>query len=108
MLSYSAPAPDKSGVDCMPSELVGVGRFELPASSSRTKRAAKLRYTPPPAPDRGARRTFASLAETRTARVGGAPAAGRGAGQWGRISRKAAGSGWEGSLQDGTRTWPEP
>ena len=25
---------------------VGVGRFELPASSSRTKRAAKLRYTP--------------------------------------------------------------
>ena len=26
---------------------VGVGRFELPASSSRTKRAAKLRYTPP-------------------------------------------------------------
>jgi hypothetical protein len=28
---------------------VGVGRFELPASSSRTKRAAKLRHTPPTA-----------------------------------------------------------
>ena len=33
--------PDMAG------ELVGVGRFELPASSSRTKRAAKLRHTPP-------------------------------------------------------------
>ena len=26
--------------------LVGVGRFELPASTSRTWRATKLRYTP--------------------------------------------------------------
>jgi hypothetical protein len=33
----------------MTCELVGVGRFELPASSSRTKRAAKLRHTPPTA-----------------------------------------------------------
>jgi hypothetical protein len=50
MLSYSPPAVSQSGEDHMPSDLVGVGRFELPASSSRTKRAAKLRYTPPPVP----------------------------------------------------------
>ncbi len=31
------------------SSLVGVAGFEPAASSSRTKRAAKLRYTPPPA-----------------------------------------------------------
>ncbi len=31
---------------CPGKTLVGVGRFELPASSSRTKRAAKLRHTP--------------------------------------------------------------
>jgi hypothetical protein len=72
-LSYSAAAPDKSGVSRMLSELVGVGRFELPASSSRTKRAAKLRHTPPPAPNRGAGRTSVSLAETQTARVPAAP-----------------------------------
>ena len=29
-----------------PLQLVGVGRFELPASTSRTWRATKLRYTP--------------------------------------------------------------
>jgi hypothetical protein len=45
-------------------ELVGVGRFELPASSSRTKRAAKLRHTPPVRTTRSVR-DFASLAETR-------------------------------------------
>jgi hypothetical protein len=50
----------------MPSDLVGVGRFELPASSSRTKRAAKLRYTPPPVPLLGAGRTLDSLAEAET------------------------------------------
>jgi hypothetical protein len=50
----------------MPSELVGVAGFEPAASSSRTKRAAKLRYTPPPAPNAGAGRTLDSLAETRT------------------------------------------
>jgi hypothetical protein len=48
-VGYSPPAISRSGVNHIPSELVGVGRFELPASSSRTKRAAKLRYTPPPA-----------------------------------------------------------
>ena len=36
MLSYSAPAIRRFGGGHMPSELVGVGRFELPASSSRT------------------------------------------------------------------------
>ena len=45
--------------------LVGVAGFEPAASSSRTKRAAKLRYTPPPAPILGAGRTLDSLAETR-------------------------------------------
>jgi hypothetical protein len=33
--------------DQVSSELVGVAGFEPAASSSRTKRAAKLRYTPP-------------------------------------------------------------
>ena len=46
--------------------LVGVAGFEPAASSSRTKRAAKLRYTPPPAPTLGAGRTLDSLAETQT------------------------------------------
>ena len=32
-----------------PLTLVGVAGFEPAASSSRTKRAAKLRHTPPPA-----------------------------------------------------------
>ena len=36
------------GVAC---ELVGVAGFEPAASSSRTKRAAKLRYTPAPRAD---------------------------------------------------------
>ena len=49
----------------MASELVGVGRFELPASSSRTKRAAKLRYTPPARNLTGTARDFDSLAEAR-------------------------------------------
>jgi hypothetical protein len=68
--------------DCyvMASELVGVAGFEPAASSSRTKRAAKLRYTPPPALDLGARRTHDSLAETKTrsgtASVPGAGSAG--------------------------------
>jgi hypothetical protein len=47
----------------MPSELVGVAGFEPAASSSRTKRAAKLRYTPPPTPNLNAARTLDSLAE---------------------------------------------
>ncbi len=50
----------------MPSELVGVAGFEPAASSSRTKRAAKLRYTPPARNLTGAARDFDSLAETRT------------------------------------------
>ena len=45
---------------------VGVAGFEPAASSSRTKRAAKLRYTPSLAPNVGAGRTPDSLAETRT------------------------------------------
>jgi hypothetical protein len=49
MLSYSAPAASRSAVGCMPCDLVGVAGFEPAASSSRTKRAAKLRHTPPPA-----------------------------------------------------------
>jgi hypothetical protein len=40
-----------------------VAGFEPAASSSRTKRAAKLRYTPPPAPSLGAERASDSLAE---------------------------------------------
>ena len=35
--------------DNRPLSWVGVAGFEPAASSSRTKRAAKLRYTPPPA-----------------------------------------------------------
>jgi hypothetical protein len=48
----------------MACELVGVAGFEPAASSSRTKRAAKLRYTPP-ARNFGAARDFDSLAEAR-------------------------------------------
>ncbi len=70
--SYSVTTVSRSGGDHMPSELVGVGRFELPASSSRTKRAAKLRYTPPVRNLSGALRDFDSLAETRT--LSGTPA----------------------------------
>ena len=44
---------------------VGVAGFEPAASSSRTKRAAKLRYTPPVRNLTGTARDFDSLAETR-------------------------------------------
>jgi hypothetical protein len=44
--SYSPSALSRVDRDHMPSELVGVAGFEPAASSSRTKRAAKLRYTP--------------------------------------------------------------
>src|SRR3954453_18456267 len=44
---------------------VGVGRFELPASPSRTKRAAKLRYTPARADLIGSARDLVSLADSR-------------------------------------------
>jgi hypothetical protein len=44
---HSALAKNRSDGNQMPSELVGVAGFEPAASSSRTKRAAKLRYTPP-------------------------------------------------------------
>ena len=57
-------ASRRLGVSRMPSDLVGVAGFEPAASSSRTKRAAKLRYTPPRAPKLGAERTLDSLAET--------------------------------------------
>ena len=46
-------------------DLVGVAGFEPAASSSRTKRAAKLRYTPPARNLTGAARDFDSLAEAR-------------------------------------------
>jgi hypothetical protein len=36
MLSYSVTKGHDTGCRVMASELVGVGRFELPASSSRT------------------------------------------------------------------------
>ena len=65
MLSYSVTKGHDTGCRVMASELVGVGRFELPASSSRTKRAAKLRYTPPARDLTGSARTSVSLAETR-------------------------------------------
>ena len=45
---------------------VGVAGFEPAASSSRTKRAAKLRYTPPARNLIGTARDFDSLAETWT------------------------------------------
>ena len=63
-LSYSAPSSVYSSVSHMPSELVGVAGFEPAASSSRTKRAAKLRYTPPARDLSGAVRDSDSLAET--------------------------------------------
>jgi hypothetical protein len=47
MASLLPLAVGRSGGDRMCSELVGVAGFEPAASSSRTKRAAKLRYTPP-------------------------------------------------------------
>ncbi len=37
MFSYSAPAESRVHLGRMTSELVGLGRFELPASSSRTQ-----------------------------------------------------------------------
>ncbi len=46
--------------------VVGVAGFEPAASSSRTKRAAKLRYTPPARNLSGTARDFDSLAETLT------------------------------------------
>jgi hypothetical protein len=52
MLSYSVGYSIRKGHDVgwsvMACELVGVAGFEPAASSSRTKRAAKLRYTPAP------------------------------------------------------------
>ena len=46
-LVVSVPATsDQTRDRIWPLNWVGVGRFELPASSSRTKRAAKLRHTP--------------------------------------------------------------
>ncbi len=77
----------------MTSELVGVGRFELPASSSRTKRAAKLRHTPPVRNRIGTARDLDSLAETRT-RSGAAANSARAAKAGpGTVSRNYAGPG---------------
>ena len=70
----------------MPSELVGVAGFEPAASSSRTKRAAKLRYTPPARNLTGAARDFDSLAETRTRSGMAAHSAGLAGPELGRTS----------------------
>jgi hypothetical protein len=48
-LSCSALAGGGLMACCQAHELVGVAGFEPAASSSRTKRAAKLRHTPPTA-----------------------------------------------------------
>jgi hypothetical protein len=45
---HSVRTKNRSGISQIPPELVGVAGFEPAASSSRTKRAAKLRYTPSP------------------------------------------------------------
>jgi hypothetical protein len=46
--SVSGPETTRGHIPCrdMPSDLVGVAGFEPTTSSSRTKRATKLRYTP--------------------------------------------------------------
>jgi hypothetical protein len=49
MLSYSVMTKGRLLRLQVASELVGVAGFEPAASSSRTKRAAKLRHTPPTA-----------------------------------------------------------
>ena len=66
---------------------VGVAGFEPAASSSRTKRAAKLRYTPPARNLTGAARDFDSLAETRTRSRTAAHRAGRAGAEPVRTSR---------------------
>src|SRR5271166_6562930 len=71
----------------MSSELVGVAGFEPAASSSRTKRAAKLRYTPPAWNLTGAARDSDSLAETRTRSSTAAREAGPNPGGLARIAR---------------------
>jgi hypothetical protein len=70
--------------------VVGVAGFEPAASSSRTKRAAKLRYTPPARNLTGAARDFDSLAETRTRSRTAAHRTGRAGAEPGRTSRSPA------------------
>ena len=60
MLSCSPTKGHDFGCCVMAFYLVGVAGFEPAASSSRTKRAAKLRYTPPPHEPRS-ERTLDSL-----------------------------------------------
>src|SRR5215470_19649428 len=62
-LSYPVPADGRLRLSHVGSELVGVAGFEPAASSSRTKRAAKLRYTP--------RDRVGSLADPRNQREHG-------------------------------------
>src|SRR5580700_5170958 len=64
-VGYSTKKDHDSGWCVMAFELVGVAGFEPAASSSRTKRAAKLRYTPAPRAE-CPRRTSASLADNQT------------------------------------------
>jgi hypothetical protein len=47
-IGIKIPQPTRAscGIGCSVTLLVGVRGFEPPASSSRTKRATKLRYTP--------------------------------------------------------------
>ena len=103
MLSYPAPAAKRSGAGRMPSELVGVGRFELPASSSRTKRAAKLRYTPHARDLSGTERDLDSLAETQTR--SGRAAADRCHGR-GQVTGNPSAPGSAGWPRDGRRAGP--
>ena len=83
---------------------VGVAGFEPAASSSRTKRAAKLRYTPPARNLTGAARDFDSLAETRTRSRTAARSAGRAGQNPGGLARTSRYQG----KQAGLRTAGEP
>src|SRR6516162_9338256 len=108
--SYSPPAESRSGGDQMPSELVGVAGFEPAASSSRTKRAAKLRYTPPARNLTGTARDFDSLAETRACSCTAGPSV-RQAGGLTRIARhqgEQGGLGPAGEPDRGPRRRAEP
>ena len=66
--------------------VVGVAGFEPAASSSRTKRAAKLRYTPPARNLTGTARDFDSLAERWTRSSTAAHGAGQAGPESGRTS----------------------
>ncbi len=72
---------------------VGVAGFEPAASSSRTKRAAKLRYTPPARNLTDTPRDSDSLAETRTRSSTALHVPGHTAGEPGQASSNRAAPG---------------